>query len=966
VQTMNLFSPNTRFSTQRRAFFVDLGVATLIAVFALALYYRLLFTNRVLASGDILLYFYPYRDYAAAAVRNGQIPLWNPYIFLGVPFLANPQAAVLYPLHWPLSWLTVTKQIYWSAALHTWLLGMGGYFLLRRWGQSAWAGLMGGLILAGSGFYGGLIGHLNQMNGAAWLPWAVLVLGYGIRDTGYGIRQGRNDFTRLSMAALAQRSGLLALLVALMVLAGHTQTAYINLFGIGVWTVWPLLSGLHQMDWRSALAVHSARLIIFSVGTTVGLLLSAAQLLPTLELSNLGLRSGGLTYSEASSFSLPLLRLPFTLLPTYGLVDLGVVFGVAGYTEFVAYVGLIGLALAVLGAWQGRGPARTFGLLCAVLGLFLAVGRWNPVYFLLYKVVPGFDLFRTPARWLMLYTLGMVLLAGVGFDSLWQKSRQMFNPDRAAHNPIHYYLLPIYDSLLKFSPILCTLLIALDLLLAARALPHTQPTAPQAVYDLRTAPAHVRTDPQRAAVDPAAAGRFLSMSTTRFDPGDAGDWQRILRATSPPQLNTSAFDQLLITLKEQEILAPNLPLLWRIPAVDGFDGGVLPLRRYLDFLTLLIPPDQLVPDGRLREQIKQVPNAHLLGLLNTQYVITDKVRDLWFEDVYYDRQIGARLQTAGPQSVQIEVPNPLEATHIGLIAYITGDAQALQRLQAQNLPVAEVIVQAASTATISFTLTAGGQAGADLADAALDSPLASTGGATIAYRNTEDADPHQEYRVRLALPQPTQPVTITVQRLDTPFDLHVQAATLIDARTTMFTPLLPSDRGRFQLVHSGDVKVYENLAGRARTYLAHTVMAAANPEHALDLVRSALLTTTGSAVIEGLASFTAQPAATDTVEIVAYAPQRVEIQAHTTERALLVLSDTFYPGWTATVDGEPAPIYTTNYLFRGVPLPPGNHTVLFRYQPLSWQRGLWVSGLGGLLCLLLLTIGWLPTTRRSV
>ncbi len=209
----------------------ELAVALALATFVALLYARLLFTNRVLASGDILLYFYPYRDYAAAALRSGEIPLWNPYIFLGVPFLANPQAAVLYPLHWPLSWLPVTTQVYWSAAIHTWLLGMGGYLLLRLWGHSRWAGLITGLVLAGSGFYGGLIGHLNQMNGAAWLPWALAVLVWEVKVHGTRARSIR-------------AAGLLALLVALMLLAGHTQTVYINLFGLGVWVVWPLVVGM--------------------------------------------------------------------------------------------------------------------------------------------------------------------------------------------------------------------------------------------------------------------------------------------------------------------------------------------------------------------------------------------------------------------------------------------------------------------------------------------------------------------------------------------------------------------------------------------------------------------------------------------------------------------------------------------------------------------------------------------------
>ncbi len=116
--------------------------------------------------------------------------------------------------------------------------------------------------------------------------------------------------------------------------------------------------------------------------------------------------------AEATSFSLKPLQLPWTLLPTYGLVSLEAIFQTPAYTEFIAYIGVAGLALAALGIWKGAGR-RAFGLLFAGMGLFLALGRWNPVYFLAaIQVVPGFDLFRAPARWMMLYTVGMAVLAG--------------------------------------------------------------------------------------------------------------------------------------------------------------------------------------------------------------------------------------------------------------------------------------------------------------------------------------------------------------------------------------------------------------------------------------------------------------------------------------------------------------------------------------------------------------------------
>ena len=64
---------------------------------------------------------------------------------------------------------------------------------------------------------------------------------------------------------------------------------------------------------------------------------------------------------------------------------------------------------------------------------------------------------------------------------------------------------------------------------------------------------------------------------------------------------------------------------------------------------------------------------------------------------------------------------------------------------------------------------------------------------------------------------------------------------------------------------------------------------------------------------------------------------------------LLVLSDAYYPGWRATVDGEAAPIYPTNVLFRGVPIPAGEHTVVFTYAPSGWLLGWGLAAAGAVL-----------------
>jgi len=967
-----------RRRTRRFAWLPHLAVALLLAGFVALLYWPLLFTNRVLATGDILLYFYPYRDFVAAALREGRIPFWNPYLFSGAPLLANTQAAVLYPLHWPLIWLPVTGQVYWSAALHTWLFGYGGYWLLRRWGYTAGPALVTALVLSGSGLIGGLIGHLNQLNVAAWLPWAVLCLPAFSASPAHPLTLAQ------VWPLIFRRGALLGLIVALMLLAGHTQTLYISLFALGVWAIWPGVAelaaslgaraGKHRRPLRlppSALRPPAFRLLVYLLGVLLGALIAAPQLLPTLELNGLGLRSGGLSYLDATSFSLKPLQLLWTLLPSYGLAEMSAVFDTPAYTEYIAYIGLLGLVLAFAGAWRGRGPARQFGLLFAGLGLLLALGRWNPLYFVFYTFVPGFDLFRVPARWMLIFTLGMGILAGISAAWLaarWGELRIARGEDRqltignGAEHPLHDQQLTIKNSFSsRWAPIVLALLLAAELLLAARALPHTQPTAPQAVYDLRTAPAHLLTDPGRAPF-PAAAGRFLGMSTITYDPGDMADYQRIFLDSG--DLTPATFADLVIAQKVQELLAPNLPLFWRIPALDGFDGGLLPLQRYNLLAQLLAPADQLVPDGRLREQIRITPATALLNRLDVQYLITDKVRDLWFEDVYYDRQIGARLGTPTSQftidpspfavpttAVTITAPLPFNATHLDLIAALAVDAATAQTLLTATVPVAIVTVAGADGAAQQYTLTGGGAPGSDLADAALDSPLAQRSGATVAFRDVEGG--RQEYRVRVPLVQPATPATITVAALNPELPVVVQAATLYDARTAMFSALLPSDRGRFARVHSGDVKVYENLDNPGRAYLTGWVATATD---GADALRQLASLPPGAAVVEG-----GQPLETGeppgTAAITEYAAERVVVATQSAAPALLVLSDAFYPGWTATVDGAPANILPANVLFRGVYVPAGAHTVTFTYEPAGWRLGLALAAGGLLLALAAMSAG---------
>jgi len=109
----------------------------------------------------------------------------------------------------------------------------------------------------------------------------------------------------------------------------------------------------------------------------------------------------------------------------------------------------------------------------------------------------------------------------------------------------------------------------------------------------------------------------------------------------------------------------------------------------------------------------------------------------------------------------------------------------------------------------------------------------------------------------------------------------------------------------------------------------------------------ALVDEPSTTILEPAAGAHAQrtdPAATGTARILRLDPERIEIDVTASGSGYLVLADTFYPGWQATVDGLSAPIHPADLLLRAVAVPAGDSRVVFAYQPRSFALGLAVGG----------------------
>ncbi len=363
----------------------------------------LLFSNQVLYRDDISWIHYPLSILKAQLLRSGQVFLWNPHIQFGFPQLADQDVLALYPLNL-LFLLPVKPSLALSlfAIAHYALAGVFSYLLACSLSIGRGGSLVTALTFAFGGYLMAQLTNLCVMTNSVWLPLILL----------------------LFIKTLRGKSLLYAVLcgaaIALQIVAGHPQVVFYTVLTLGAFGLFWLVR-----LWRgSEIAVRRrgktaiALLALMAVAILAGLLLAAAQILPTWELTGLSPRATGMAYENMTSFSLTPHNLLAFLFPNFlGNPVIGYV-GELTFEELHAYVGILPLLL-IPWAWakKRRDGHATFFAILAGTALLLALGGYTPLYRLL-VYVPGFDFFRVPARWLFIVSFSLSILAGYGFDAL--------------------------------------------------------------------------------------------------------------------------------------------------------------------------------------------------------------------------------------------------------------------------------------------------------------------------------------------------------------------------------------------------------------------------------------------------------------------------------------------------------------------------------------------------------------------
>jgi hypothetical protein len=148
-----------------------------------------------------------------------------------------------------------------------------------------------------------------------------------------------------------------------------------------------------------------------------------------------------------------------------------------------------------------------------------------------------------------------------------------------------------------------------------------------------------------------------------------------------------------------------------------------------------------------------------------------------------------------------------------------------------------------------------------------------------------------------------------------------------------------------------EVNIYLNQDGLPRVLFVGQTLVVPSHAAAWEAIRADDFDPTAIVILEGGQTLSTNP--NSALSILQYDPNTVTIAVETEQAGYLVLPDAYYPGWQATVDGQPESIRRANYAFRAVYVPAGQHTVQFTFEPVIWKVGLVVSGVT-----LLILVGW--------
>lgn len=365
--------------------------------------------GQMIFGDDIHRSYFFFREFFNQSLSHGVFPWWNPYMFGGEPFIANPVVNIWYPPTWIFSVLSLPAAYGWHLYLHVvWaMIGMYALCLLfisgvqkerRQFNPAAW---VGGVVFGLSGFFMArtYAGHVDMIAAASWIPWVVWAF---YRLTPDSTEAG--NFT--------QRLFLASGFFALQLFSGYQTMAMMSVIIVGILTI------------SQSIAQKRFRPVVYAALAGVGGLgFAAIQLLPISEFFRMSIRTFPFPYRWHAYGSLEW-RSFWQLLNPFIFGNVTTYAGPPpNFIEHSMFVGVIGLILAGIGAFSllrsNNRLQKTIGIgiVCvAILGFWISLGPNAGVdlQYYLWRGIPIYKYLRIPPRHLVLAVFGLSVLSGFG------------------------------------------------------------------------------------------------------------------------------------------------------------------------------------------------------------------------------------------------------------------------------------------------------------------------------------------------------------------------------------------------------------------------------------------------------------------------------------------------------------------------------------------------------------------------
>jgi len=380
----------------------ELAVVSVSLVALLILFFnRAVFTRGCFFIQDIIYQFHPFRAFAAETLWNGALPLWNPYIFGGFPSFAEGQGGFFYPLNMLLFYFLNPVAAYnYSVILNFFLAGLFMFVYVRNMGVGMFASLVSSVVFMFSGFFIAHLKHINMLNTACWIPLLFFLI--------------EIFFTKKKLVFLL----LAGAVFSLQVLAGHFQIAFYSAIAFSLYFLFRFFTS----EGRKKISTFLKSMSLLALLFLAGLGIAAVQFVPTMELAKNSVRSGGITYEEATGWAYRPQDLITLVSPYYYGDPADATYDYKKtenniFWENCSYVGLLPLfaaLFALIFLWKNRYVKFFAGL--AVFAMLVVLAKYTPLFKILWHVVPGFSFFRFPHRWLIFVEFSLAVLCGFALD----------------------------------------------------------------------------------------------------------------------------------------------------------------------------------------------------------------------------------------------------------------------------------------------------------------------------------------------------------------------------------------------------------------------------------------------------------------------------------------------------------------------------------------------------------------------